>query len=132
VNCENEHYEECEIHKICEYCGNYENDIITEHNLKFCSLECLNKFFQETDSGKLIIKMITKEKNIENKQVGGNHYQHFKIQPLQFMMANEDMLTCCAMNVIRYICRYPHKNGKEDLLKAIDYIEKEIKAKYPD
>ena len=33
-------------------------------------------------------------------------------------------------NVIKYVTRYKEKNGKEDLLKAIEYIDRIIKEKY--
>lgn len=33
-------------------------------------------------------------------------------------------------NAIKYICRYEKKGGKEDLKKAISYLEKLIELKY--
>lgn len=54
-------------------------------------------------------------------QVGGNHYKQFKIQPIEFCMKNG--LNACQTNIVKYICRYKHKNGKEDLLKALHYVE---------
>lgn len=33
-------------------------------------------------------------------------------------------------NVIKYVTRYKEKNGKEDLLKAMKYIERMIKENY--
>lgn len=33
-------------------------------------------------------------------------------------------------NVIKYVTRYKEKNGKEDLLKAKEYIDRIIKEKY--
>ena len=33
-------------------------------------------------------------------------------------------------NVIKYVTRYKEKNGKEDLLKAREYIDRIIKEKY--
>jgi hypothetical protein len=54
-------------------------------------------------------------------QVGGTHYKNFKIQPIEFCMKNG--LNACQTNIVKYICRYKHKNGKEDLLKALHYTE---------
>ncbi len=52
-----------------------------------------------------------------DKQVAGNHYQGFKIQPSKFVIENKMLFPeGCA---IKYICRHPHKGKKEDLLKAI-------------
>ena len=49
-------------------------------------------------------------------QVGGSHYQGFKIQPAEFIGKNE--LNYFEGNVIKYVCRYKAKNGVEDLQKA--------------
>lgn len=54
-------------------------------------------------------------------QIGGNHYKQFAIQPIEFCMKNG--LNACQTNIVKYICRYKHKNGKEDLLKALHYVE---------
>ena len=56
-----------------------------------------------------------------DKQVAGNHYQGFKIQPSKFVIENKMLFPeGCA---IKYICRHPRKGKKEDLLKAIHYLE---------
>jgi len=55
------------------------------------------------------------------KQVGGDHYSKQAIQPIDFITANG--LGFCEGNAIKYICRYKDKNGVEDLLKAIHYLE---------
>ena len=60
------------------------------------------------------------DKAIE-KQVGGNHYSRYKIQPVDFIIANK--LDWCESNVIKYITRWRNKNGVEDLRKAAHYIE---------
>ena len=55
-----------------------------------------------------------------DKQIGGKHYQNFKIQPSKFVVENKLLFPeGCA---IKYICRHPFKGGKEDLLKAIHYV----------
>lgn len=55
-------------------------------------------------------------------QVGGTHYKQFKIQPWDFIKANN--LDFFQGNIIAYVCRYRHKNGAEDLRKIIHYAEK--------
>ena len=64
-----------------------------------------------------------------SEQVGGDLYAVMKIQPIEFILANE--LGFCEGNVIKYLCRYKRKNGLEDLKKARQYldflIEKESK-----
>lgn len=56
-----------------------------------------------------------------DKQVGGNHYKQFPIQPVEFINANN--LSYMQGNVIKYVARYPFKNGIVDLEKAKHYIE---------
>jgi len=59
-------------------------------------------------------------------QVGGNHYKDMKIQPIEFIQAND--LGFCEGNAIKYICRFRNKNGIEDLRKARHYIDLLIQA----
>ncbi len=63
-----------------------------------------------------------------DKQVGGSHYKKMKIQPSKFVIENE--LLFPEGNVIKYICRHRYKNGKEDLEKAIHFIEMIIERDY--
>ena len=49
-----------------------------------------------------------------------DHYD-YKIQPVDFILAND--IPFCEGNVIKYICRWKLKNGREDLMKAKHYIE---------
>ena len=62
------------------------------------------------------------------KQVGGSHYKTMKIQPSKFI--NENKLLFAEGNAIKYICRHNLKGKKEDLLKAIHYIEMIIERDY--
>lgn len=55
------------------------------------------------------------------KQVGGSHYKQFPIQPVEFINVNN--LSYMQGNVIKYVVRYPFKNGIADLEKAKHYIE---------
>ena len=68
------------------------------------------------------------ESNPYDKQIGGSHYQKFKIQPSKFVVENKLIFPeVCA---IKYICRHPFKGKKEDLLKAIHFIEMIIERDY--
>ena len=60
----------------------------------------------------------------EDKQIGGSHYQHYLIQPYEFISKND--LSFFQGNVVKYVCRYLNKNGIEDLKKIIHYCELEI------
>tara|TARA_A100001391_G_scaffold134775_4_gene93566 strand:- start:41 stop:313 length:273 start_codon:yes stop_codon:yes gene_type:complete len=59
----------------------------------------------------------------QDKQVGGSHYKNFHIQPYEFISKNN--LSFFQGNVVKYVCRYLHKNGVEDLDKIIHYCELE-------
>ena len=61
----------------------------------------------------------------EEKQIGGNHYKSFYIQPYEFISKNN--LSFFQGNVVKYVCRYLNKNGIQDLEKIIHYCELEIK-----
>lgn len=54
-------------------------------------------------------------------QVGGNHYKDLKIQPIEYIQAND--LSYCEANVVKYVTRWRSKNGIEDLRKAKHYID---------
>lgn len=54
-------------------------------------------------------------------QHGGNHYKGMKIQPVEYIMANN--IPYMEGNVIKYISRWRDKGGVQDLNKAKHYIE---------
>ena len=64
-----------------------------------------------------------------DKQIGGSHYQNFKIQPSKFVIENE--LLYPEGCVIKYILRHRLKGKKQDLEKAIHFIEMIIERDYP-
>jgi hypothetical protein len=68
--------------------------------------------------------------NALDKQEGGNHYKEFRIQPARFIHANG--IGYMEGNVIKYVCRHRSKNGREDLEKAIHYLEMLIDLEYPE
>jgi hypothetical protein len=62
------------------------------------------------------------------KQVGGKHYKKMTIQPSVFI--NKNKLEFAEGNAIKYICRHKLKGGKEDILKAMHYLEMIIDRDY--
>jgi hypothetical protein len=61
----------------------------------------------------------------ENEEVTNpKHYVGLGITPLEYITANE--LDFLEGNIIKYVTRYPHKGGVNDLLKARTYLEKLI------
>jgi len=49
------------------------------------------------------------------------HYRHFEIEPVTYAMKNR--LGFAEGNVVKYVTRYKHKGGLQDLHKAKRYIE---------
>lgn len=64
-----------------------------------------------------------------DKQVGGDHYKKYKIQPAEFIAENQ--IGWHVGNCIKYAVRHQDKNGKQDLEKAIHYLQMEIERCYP-
>lgn len=62
----------------------------------------------------------------DNNPIEPNHYTDMAISPLEFIEANQDVLTWCTSNVIKYVGRHQRKNGLEDLKKAQWYLNHEI------
>jgi len=55
-----------------------------------------------------------------SKQVGGSHYL-MPIEPIDFIVKNN--MEYREANVVKYVCRHKNKNGKQDIEKAIHYLE---------
>lgn len=64
-----------------------------------------------------------------DKQVGGNHYKHFAIQPAEYCQRNN--LNSLESTVIKYVSRHRFKNGVEDIDKAIHCLELLKEIDYP-
>jgi hypothetical protein len=63
------------------------------------------------------------------KQIGGDHYRSMAIQPADFIHRNK--LGWYEGNAVKYICRHASKNGRQDIEKAIHYLELLLAAEYP-
>ena len=69
-------------------------------------------------------------KSVWDKQHGGSHYQKYKIHPSKCVVENNLLYPeGCA---IKYIVRHRDKGKKQDLLKAIHFIEMIIERDYND
>lgn len=64
---------------------------------------------------------VKKETKALATQVGGNHYNTMKIQPMEYTMANN--MNPLQHTAIKYISRYKAKGGVEDLEKAKHTIQ---------
>lgn len=56
-----------------------------------------------------------------DRQVGGDHYKQCKIQPVEFIVAND--IGFMEGNVIKYVVRHKRKSGIADLEKAMHYLQ---------
>ena len=72
--------------------------------------------------------MKSMKKNTLTRQVGGNHYRDFVIQPAEFI--NENKLLFAEGNAIKYICRHSVKGGQQDIEKAIHYLKMILERDY--
>jgi hypothetical protein len=59
-----------------------------------------------------------------NEEPISHHYSMMAIEPITYIEANN--LGFHAGNIVKYVSRYKHKNGVEDLEKAKWYIERLI------
>lgn len=63
-------------------------------------------------------------------QVGGHHYKNCSIQPIEYIHANR--LGYCEGNVVKYVTRHKTKHGRQDIEKAIHYLQLLLDMEYPD
>ena len=61
-------------------------------------------------------------------QVGGAHYKGCKIQPIEFIYANN--LPYCEANIVKYATRHKLKGGRQDIEKVIHYAELLLEMEY--
>lgn len=71
---------------------------------------------------------MNKQERALDIQHGGSHYKDMKIQPIEFIHANN--IDYLAGNVIKYIVRHKKKNGIEDVKKALHYCQLIIEMEY--
>ena len=62
------------------------------------------------------------------RQVNGRHYADLAIQPSEFIHRNR--LGWCEGNAVKYICRHGSKHGRQDIEKAIHYLELLLEWEY--
>lgn len=63
-------------------------------------------------------------------QVGGNHYCHLAIQPVEYIHRNS--IGFCEGSVIKYVTRWRNKGGVEDLRKARHFLDLLIEMETPE
>ena len=68
------------------------------------------------------------EESVWDTQVGGGHYKDMGIQPTVYIMKNK--MPFADGCVIKYVSRHRFKNGKEDIEKAIHYLQMILEEEY--
>ncbi len=71
---------------------------------------------------------ISTEKSSLQIQEGGTHYKEMKIQPIEYIHANN--LPFIEGNIVKYISRHKEKNGAEDIKKVIHYCQLLLELEY--
>lgn len=59
-------------------------------------------------------------------QVAGNHYKKLKIQPIEYILANN--IPFCEASIIKYATRWRDKGGLDDLRKIKQFCDILIEA----
>jgi len=65
----------------------------------------------------------------KDNQIGGTHYKECPIQPVEYIHRND--LGFCEGCVVKYVTRHRRKGGREDLEKAIHFLQLLIAMEYP-
>jgi len=66
--------------------------------------------------------------NMIKENVSPDYYARYDIEPISFIMRNN--IPYAEGNVIKYVLRHDMKGGKEDIDKAIRYLEMIKEEKY--
>jgi len=75
-----------------------------------------------------VVEMEQEQAAASETQVGGDHYRLMPIQPVEFNQRNG--LSFCEASVIKYVSRHKHKNGAEDVRKAIHFLNLLLEIEY--
>ena len=74
------------------------------------------------------MKKQNNQENAMERQVGGNHYKKYPIQPMEYAFKNR--LDPLQFSIVKYVTRFRDKKGKEDLEKAKHCIDMLIELEY--
>lgn len=100
-------------------CGTCRFSRVNNHNNKECKRWCHLRGYDQWQPIYFTDEEL-KTPSALNSQVGGNHYA-MVIQPIEFIVKND--IPYREGNAIKYICRHKKKNGKQDIEKAIHYLQ---------
>ena len=90
--------------------------------------ECSEVFPEPNEKLLDVINTDLKQDSVLDIQHGGSHYKDKKIQPIEYITAND--LDFCQGNIVKYATRHKDKNGAEDVRKIIHYAQFILKFEY--
>jgi len=96
------------------------------------ALKTANKIADQFQEKQQEEKRMDKISSVLNSQVGGSHYKDCKIQPVQYIEANElQFLEGC---VVKRVTRHdkPTGKGRQDIEKAIHELQLLLELRYPE
>lgn len=99
--------------KHCTHCGRFRGK-----KMHLCGFQKGGYKMKVNLSNHRIVRVIANQEPDVSKQP---HYTQFKIQPIEFIEANN--LSYSQGNVIKYVCRYGSKDGIKDLQKIKVYVD---------
>lgn len=73
-------------------------------------------------------RAISKPTTVNDIQHGGDHYKTSRIEPWDYIAANE--LDFFQGSIVKYVSRFRDKNGLDDLKKAGHFLDKLIEIEY--
>ena len=104
------------------------------HKLKAIAIDCIAEDYDTrpdviiergwtvtTESDGTLVGSIGNSSSALDVQVDGDHYKKLKIQPIEFIHAND--IPFIEGNIIKYIVRWREKNGLKDLEKVKHYVD---------
>jgi len=114
----------------CNKCAFAEDSEGCDIGYKYC--EGSESYFIESKDQSSSSSFPSERTNVENTalniQVGGGHYKQMKIQPVEYIHANN--LSFLEGNVVKYITRHKTKNKAQDIRKIIHYCTLILQLEY--
>jgi len=86
-------------------------------------------YYDSGEEDSLDLLLAIEEETPSQQQVGGAHYKSLPIQPAEYCQKNG--LHWCEANVVKYVTRHREKGGRQDIEKAIHYLELLLELEYP-
>lgn len=99
-----------------------------EKGMLECTLGLEIQHFTDVDPGNSLTVPSSVTQSALNIQVGGGHYKDMKIQPVEYIHANN--LSFLEGNIVKYITRHKTKNKAQDIRKVIHYAQLILQLEY--